>query len=475
MRSGWHRKKVWGWGRAVGGEAEVLCPQSQEEIAQAFSESHGSCGLALRGAGCSYGDAATNSGGRLLDLRSMRNIIDFDPDAGTMRVQPGVTIGDVWRRSIVEGYWPAVVPGTMEVSIGGAAAMNIHGKNNFAVGSFGEHIEEFTLLTPSGELLHCDRQRNHELFYAAIGGFGMLGCFIEITLRLKKVHSGRLRVWSIPTRDLDDGLRLLEDLQSQADYLVGWLDLHARGAGLGRGLLHRADQLAAGEDPEGEAMLSPERQDLPGLILGCVPKAWIWPGMWLANRCGMIPAINAMRYRSGYKQAWDSPHLDSHAAFHFLLDYVPRWHWAFRPGGLIQFQPFLAKQDASRLLRTLIEACQRKRIIPYLGVLKRHRSDPFLMTHGLDGYSLAMDFAVPTSSRRRIELWRHCREMAELVLSAGGRFYYAKDATLWADCLSRVHGEAVVQRFLDLKAEVDPRGLLQSDLWRRISAPGSSR
>jgi FAD/FMN-containing dehydrogenase len=190
--------------------------------------------------------------------------------------------------------------------------------------------------------------------------------------------------------------------------------------------------------------------------------------MWLATRCGTIPWVNALRCRSGMKKAWDSPYLESHAGFHFLLDYVPRWHWAFRPGGLIQFQPFIPKESASRVLRTLIESCQRKGIIPYLGVLKRHRPDPFLMTHAVDGYSLAMDFAVPTNQKKRVTLWQHCQEMAELVFNAGGRFYYAKDAILWSDCLARVHGEETLERFLELKQELDPLGIMQTDLWRRL-------
>ncbi len=466
----WRREKVWGWGHAVGGEAELIQPRNSEEIAQAFAESRGSCGIALRGSGCSYGDAATNSGGRILDLRGMNRLLEFDAKRGIIRAEPGLSIRDLWRHALPAGYWPAVVPGTMEVSLGGAAAMNIHGKNNFAVGSFGEHVEEFTLLTPAGESLRCNRQQNEEVFHAAIGGFGMLGCITELTLHLKKVYSGRMRVWAIPCRDLDDGLRLLEDLRDEADYLVGWVDMHARGAQLGRGLLHRGDQLAQGEDPEGEKMLDPSRQDLPGVLLGCVPKSWIWPGMWMATRCGAIPWVNALRYRSGMKKSWDSPYLESHAAFHFLLDYVPRWHWAFRPGGLIQFQPFVPKAAASRVLRKLIESCQQKRLLPYLGVLKRHRPDPFLMTHGLDGFSMAMDFAVPTRQSRRIELWRHCQEMAELVLNAGGRFYYAKDAILAADCMARIHGEDSLQSFVDLKQRLDPEGLMQSDLWRRLSA-----
>jgi FAD/FMN-containing dehydrogenase len=120
------------------------------------------------------------------------------------------------------------------------------------------------------------------------------------------------------------------------------------------------------------------------------------------------------------------------------------------------------------VLRTIIERCHAAGHVPYLGVLKRHRPDPFLMTHGLDGYSMAMDFAVSTSKKRRESLWRLCRELADVVLEASGRFYYAKDAVLLESSFSRVHGDAAVARFRELKRQWDPDGLLQTDLSRRM-------
>src|SRR5215831_12188072 len=214
---------VGGWGMAVQGRAHVLRPTSAEQVAAAMTLVRRRGGtLALRGAGCSYGDAAMNSAGYVLDLGQMRRILAFDPRSGVISVEPGVTIRDLWRHAISYGFWPPVVPGTSAVSVGGAAAMNIHGKNNFAVGTFGEHVESFVLETPSAGSLRCSRQEHADVFHAAIGGFGMLGCFLELTLRLKRVYAGRLRVWSIPTRDLAHSLQLLEDLKGEADYLVGW-------------------------------------------------------------------------------------------------------------------------------------------------------------------------------------------------------------------------------------------------------------
>src|SRR5262249_55056115 len=142
----------------------------------------------------SYGDAALNGGNVCLDLSGLDRILAWDPARGVARVEPGVTIGQLWRHTIGDGWWPYVVPGTMFASLGGCAAMNIHGKNNWKVGTIGEHILEVELLLPSGEIRRCSPSQHPELFFAAIGGFGMLGCFVSVTLQLKRVESGMLRV-----------------------------------------------------------------------------------------------------------------------------------------------------------------------------------------------------------------------------------------------------------------------------------------
>lgn len=456
---------------AVGGDSEVFRPASARQVAEAMAETAAAArrdatSLGLRGAGRSYGDAALNSGGRLLDLTALNSILSFDPDTGIAVVEAGVTIRQLWRLSIQHGWWPAVVSGTMHVSCGGAAAMNIHGKNNFAVGSFGEHVLSFQLLTPGGDVLRCSREENADVFHAAIGGFGMLGCFLEITLELKKVHSGRLRVTAITTKDLEQNLEFMEGNRSGADYLVGWMDFYGRGRGLGRGLIHRADQLSKGQDPVGERMLEARLQDVPSTIAGVLPKSWCWPMVWCIVHGGGLRFLNFAKYKAGIREAGKPSYLQTHGGFHFLLDYIPNWKKAFLPGGLIQFQPFVPEAEAARVLRTLIETCQRERLVPYLGVLKRHRPDPFLMTHAVDGFSLAMDFAVTRGNRDR--LWALCRRLADVVLEAGGRFYYAKDAILESTSYERIHGAEAVATFAALKSRLDPRGLLQTDLSRRI-------
>lgn len=420
--------------------------------------------VGLRGAGRSYGDAALNSEGITLDLTRMNRILDWDPQTGIITAEPGVTIQQLWQYTIEDGWWPPVVSGTMFPTLGGALSMNIHGKNNWKVGPIGDHVQEFDLLTPAGETYTCSRAANADLFHAAISGFGMLGVFTRITLQLKRIYSGLLDVQAFSAANFDDLFAQFERRLPQSDYLVGWIDCFGAGAGLGRGQIHQANYLAPGEDPQPTQTLQVIHQELPDTILGVVPKSIMWRLMKpFVNDPGMR-LINAAKYWTSARH--DGRFRQSHAGFAFLLDYVPNWKFAYKPGGLIQYQSFVPTAEAKRVFSEQLTLAQRYGLVPYLGVFKRHRPDGFLMTHSVDGYSLALDFAVTPSNRGG--LMSLTAEMDRIVVEAGGRFYFAKDSALHRMSLADAVGRPRVQRFLQLKAQCDPEGLLQTNLYRRL-------
>lgn len=461
-------ERVASWG---GGSASVMAyvyrPSTVEQVAEVFALARQrGLRVGLRGAGRSYGDASLCGEHLSLDLTRMNRILDWNPETGILRAEPGVTIRQIWQYAIGDGWWPAVVPGTMFVTLGGAAAMNIHGKNNFRVGPLGEHIQEFDLLLPgSGEIRRCSREQRPDLFHAAIGGFGMLGVFLSITLKLKKVSSGLLRVEPIPVSNLSEMFRVFEAREREADYLVGWVDGFASGSNLGRGLIHQADHLAPGDDPAPAQSLRVENQELPETLFGVVPKSLLWQFMKPFTNDFGVRLVNAAKYHAS-RRSGGQAHLQSHAGFAFLLDYVPDWKRAYGPGGLIQYQSFVPAARAESVFRAQLDLCRHRGLVPYLGVFKKHRADAFLMTHAVDGYSLALDFKVTRANRDR--LWALAAEMDALTLEAGGRFYFAKDSTLHAARLTEYLREERVQKFLTLKRECDPEERLQTDLYRRV-------
>jgi len=462
---------VEGWGMSVGAAGYVWRPSTIGGIREAFEAARqAGVPVVLRGAGCSYGDAALRPESVVLDLGRMDRVLAWDPAAGVIDVEPGVTIRALWRYALGDGWWPPVVTGTMEPTIGGCLAMNVHGKNNWRRGVLGEHCLELDLLLPDGELRTITPASDRDLLLAVIGSFGQLGVITRARLKLKPVSSGLLHVRAAAAPDLESILRMVDEAKDRWEYVVGWIDAFARGRRLGRGLLHFARHLEPGEDASAAQSLRAEAQDLPDTVFGLLPKTMMWRLMRpFTNRPGMR-FVNRMKYLSGSMVGDGAEYRQSLAEFSFLLDYVPHWRNVYLPGGLIQHQSMVPVADAEKVFGRQLEAAQRRRMPPFLAVLKRHRPDAFLLSHAVDGYSLASDF--PVVAGRRDELWTLVREMAEPVVEAGGRFYPAKDSALPGELYRSTFRSGELDRLQALKQRLDPDHRLRSALADRLLGRG---
>src|SRR5574341_10181 len=388
------------FGHSLRAPAYVFKPKCAEEIAEAFqlAKKHGLT-VTARGAGRSYNDAALNGGGIVLDMSAMNRIIKWDPKTGRVTAEPGVTLQQLWQRVEPEGWWPPVVSGTMFTTLGGCLAANIHGKNNFKMGPIGEHVLEFTAILPTGAEVTCSPKKNADLFYAMISGLGMLGIFTSTTMQMKHIESGLLEVHAWPVHDLHEHLSFLFDKAAHYDYIVGWLDTTNGGKSLGRGQIHAANYLHGDEDPNPQKTMRLNNQVLPPRIFGVFPKSILYLfmapfvnnlGWWGVNTAKYIASLRKHIFRQ------------SHAAFHFLLDYVPNWELSYGRGGLIQYQSFLPKETAEDAWSGILTMSLKRGMPPYLGVTKRHRPDKFLLSHAVDGFSLALDFKVTDGNRARL-------------------------------------------------------------------------
>lgn len=437
-----------------------LQPKTNEEIHEVFQLAKKQ-GLTVtaRGAGRSYNDASLNGGGIVMDLTGMNRILEWDPATGLVRGEPGVTLSQLWQKVLPDGWWPPVVSGTMTTTLGGCLAANVHGKNNYRVGPIGEHVVEFTALLPTGAEVTCSPQKNADLFYSMIGGYGMLGIFTSVTLQMKKVESGLLQVYAMPSHTLKEQLQQIKDGAPNHDYIVGWLDCIT----VGHGQVHAADYLHEGEDPEPKKTLQLSYQNLPSRLFGVIPKGWLHYfmtpfvnnlGWWGVNHAKYITSLRTHTFRQ------------SHAAFHFLLDYVPDFERSYGRGGLIEYQSFLPKETALQAWTEMLNLSVKMGLPSYLGVTKRHRPDKFLLTHANDGFSLAQDFKVTDGNRKRLSAM--LQEYDKIVLANGGRFYFVKNSETTAETTLKFYGEETVEKFKKLKKRCDPNGLLESDLYRRI-------
>ena len=438
--------------------------QKSEDIYEAFRLAK-KMGLTVtaRGTGISYNDVSLNGGGMVLDMSGMDQILEWDSAIGLVRCEAGVTLKQLWQKVEPDGWWPPVVSGTMKTTLGGCLSANIHGKNNFQAGPIGEHVVEFTAMLPTGALVTCSPKKNADLFYAIISGLGMLGVFTSVTLKMKRIYSGLISVDAWPVPNLSGQISSLHEHAPDHDYIVGWLDTTAKGKGLGRGQIHAANNLKDGEDPRAEETVQLAYQHLPDRLFGVMPKRLLHYFMNpFLNNLG-VPLINTAKYIASLRT---HTFRESHAEFHFLLDYVPDWERSFGRGGLIQYQSFLPKESAEDAWREMLQLSHKRGIPSYLGVTKRHRPDAFLLAHALDGFSLAMDFKVTDKNRARMS--EMLQEFDRIVLDAGGRFYFAKNSETSAETTQAFLGEETIAKLKKLKKRCDPNGLLESDLYRRI-------
>jgi decaprenylphospho-beta-D-ribofuranose 2-oxidase len=452
------------FGHSLRASAYVIKPTCSQEIVQAF-ELAKKTGLTVtaRGAGRSYNDASLNGGGIVLDMSVMNKIIDWNPETGQVRAEPGVTTQQLWQSVEPEGWWPPVVSGTMFTTLGGCLSADVHGKNNFKVGTIGEHVLEFTAILPTGAEVTCSPKKNADLFYAMISGLGMLGIFTSITLQMKRIYSGLMEVDARPVHNLHEHLTDLLDNAPKYDYIVGWMDTTAGGKSLGRGQIHAARYLNEGEDPQAQKTLLLKSQTLPSRIFGVFPKSilhyFMSPfvnnlGTWGINTGKYIASLPRHTFR------------ESHAAFHFLLDYIPNWELSFGRRGLIEYQSFVPKETAEAAWTEMLSLSHKRGLPPYLGVTKRHRPDNFLLTHAVDGFSLAIDFKVTDSNRAKLSAL--LQGFDRIVLEAGGRFYFVKNSETTPETALRFLGKETIAEFKKLKKRCDPNGLLESDLYRRV-------
>jgi FAD/FMN-containing dehydrogenase len=419
--------------------------------------------VTARGAGRSYNDAALIGGGIVLDMRGMNAITSWDASTGLITAQPGATLEQVWQKVEPDGWWPPVVSGTMKTTLGGCLSTNIHGKNNFKMGTIGEHVVEFSAILPTGAEIVCAPKKNADLFYAMIGGLGMLGIFTSITMQMKRIHSGLLTVDAFPVQNLRGHLSALLDGAPNNDYIVGWLDTMTGGKGLGRGQIHAARYLHEGEDSNPRETMKIENQILPPRIFGVFPKGLLHYFMRpFSNNLGWR-GVSTAKYIASLRT---HTFRQSHAAFHFLLDYIPDWELSYGRGGLIQYQSFIPKETAESAWAEMLSLSCRNGLPSYLGVTKRHRPDKFLLSHAVDGFSLAMDFKV--TNKNRVRLGSLLQEFDRITLQAGGRFYFAKNSETTAQSAKSFFGGETIARFKKLKKRCDPNGLLESNLYRRI-------
>ncbi|HEX7527795.1 MAG TPA: FAD-dependent oxidoreductase [Thermoanaerobaculia bacterium] len=413
-------ERVEGFGLYNVSVSPVLRPSSIETLRDALAAcaARGEAPV-FRGAGRSYGDASLNPAGPVIEMTGLNAIAGFDAATGVVRAGAGLTLGALWEFAIPRGFWPPVVTGTMHVTLGGAVAMNVHGKNGWKKGTIGDHVESVSVLRSDGRVEEI--RRGTPAFDDALGNWRRPDPIVEVALRLKKVASGYLDVEAFVTRNLSATLAALDAAKDDWDYVVGWMDCWASGKSLGRSVVHVANEHAVKEgEPRGWSVA----EQIADIHMGPLPAPILLLGLRLTASGPQMRLVNLAKYalaavhgRHRYRQ--------SLVAYSFLLDYLPGWNEAYRPGGFIQYQLFVPKEAAVAALGKALRLQHERGIVSSLAVIKRHRADPSPRGYVLDGFSLALDF--PVTRRNASRLIGLCRAFDALLLECGGRAYKAKD------------------------------------------------
>jgi decaprenylphospho-beta-D-ribofuranose 2-oxidase len=436
---------VSGWGRYPVVETDMLRPRSFPAVGDAIAATSG--GVA-RGNGRAYGDAGIGLN-QTIAMTAFDRIRSFDTGTGRIRLQAGVLLSDLIDTFGPRGFLPYVVPGTRFISIGGAIASDVHGKNHHCEGGFGRYVESIQLATGQGETIEISREDNPDAFLATIGGMGLTGVILEATIRLRPVETGWIREQVIPAGNLGDAVRALDSGDS-ATYSVAWIDCVARGDNLGRSLIYLGEHARASEIPSG-AETFPRGQD-PRLNMPID-----FPSITL-NRYS-IRAFNELYYRIGARRAGGS-HLVSIFPSFFPLDSVGAWNRIYGRRGFLQHQCVIPQDGARDVLGEILERVSKRGDASFLAVLKKLGQGDGMLSFPMPGYTLALDFPMTSSILGFLD------ELDRLVVAAGGRLYLAKDARQ-----SRATFEAgypALQRFKQIRASLDPSQKIRSQLSQRL-------
>jgi decaprenylphospho-beta-D-ribofuranose 2-oxidase len=445
------RRLLTGWGRTAPTSACVVSPTDAAAIAGALRDAPAR-GVIARGLGRSYGDAAQNAGGGVLDTTRLRTIEAIDAAAGEVTAGAGVSLDRLLAALVPSGWFLPVVPGTRSVTLGGAIAADVHGKNHHRDGAFGRHVRSAVLAAPTGERLVLTAQRTPDALAATSGGMGLTGVVTQATVGLMPITTSWIAETTRRTPDLDETMRQMSAHDESFRYSVAWVDGLAGGRRLGRSVVMWGEHATVDEVParhRADPLARPDRG-----TAGTVPAL---PARVVGRRA--VAAFNELYFRRAPRSARRIVPLDR---FFFPLDAVAGWNRLYGPHGLLQYQvvvPF-GRED---VVRATLEALNRCGAPPLLAVLKRLGAEHGPLSFPMPGWTLAVD--VPAGAPGlAVALDR----LDTLVAAAGGRVYLAKDARLRPDVVEAMYPRLATWR--RIRAALDPDGVMRSDLARRLPA-----
>ncbi|TWF94457.1 FAD-binding oxidoreductase [Saccharopolyspora dendranthemae] len=441
-----------GWARTAPSRARVLSTTDVDAIAEAVRTAD-ERGVIARGLGRSYGDVAQNAGGVVIDMTALNRVHDINPDTAIVDVDAGVSLEELMKAALPYGLWVPVLPGTRQVTVGGAIANDIHGKNHHSAGSFGNHVVAMDLLTADGEIRTITPNGpDAELFWATVAGIGLTGIILRASIRMTRTETAYFIADADRTANLDETIELFNDgSDDKYTYSSAWFDSMSTGAKMGRGAFGRGSLATLDQLPP-KLRADPLKFDAPQLLT--LPD--VFPPR-LANKL-TFGTIGELYYWKTPKRGRDL--IQNLTAFYHPLDLIGEWSRAYGSQGFAQYQfslPYGKDEDLKRILRKVAESGH----VSFLNVIKKMgEGNRAPLSYPHPGWLVCLDFPIVDG------LGKFCTELDEDVLSLGGRLYTAKDSRTSAETFHQMYPR--VDEFTKIRQTIDPEGKFASDMSRRL-------
>ncbi len=431
--------EIHGWGRYPVIKAEIDTPKVISEVGESLRVAPGSSILA-RGLGRSYGDSSLND--RVIDAQYLKYLISFDQASGLLTCQAGVSLAEILRVFVPKGWFLPVTPGTRFVTLGGAVASDVHGKNHHVSGCFCEHVESLEIQVSPDLIVTCSRTSHPELFIATCGGMGLTGVILTVTLRLKPITSDFMEQKTFKAQNLGRALELFE-ANRESTYSVAWIDCVATGSALGRSLV------MTGEHAAGHRLSSKSNKslsvpvDMPSQLLNSFS----------------VSLFNSIYYnRIMGSMVRQQVHYES---FFYPLDGVLHWNRLYGKNGFTQYQFVIPKSAGLQGMRMILGEIAKSGKGSFLAVLKVFgKENRNLLSFPMEGYTLALDFKIEN------DLFPLLDRLDAMVLELGGRLYLTKDARMKEKTFSE--GYARIAQFQSVREKYGVKGLFASHQSRRL-------
>ena len=430
--------KIANWGNYPVIEADVIGEEVASRIAKLLVKVKS---LIPRGLGRCYGDSSLYY--KVLSMTKLNHMLDFDEKNGVLTCEAGVSLREILDVFVPRGWFLPVTPGTKFVTVGGAIASDVHGKNHHKEGSFCNHILSLDLLLPNGEIVSCSREKNKDLFWATCGGMGLTGVIVRATIKMKKIETAYIIKKTLKANNIDEILDLFEEY-SGVTYSVAWIDCLQKGDNLGRSVLF------VGEHAKIDELSSTLRKkplEIPKKKKFTVPC--FCPSFVLNEYT--IKIFNAFYYNIANKQTA----IVDYDSFFYPLDSIHDWNKIYGKRGFLQYQFVIPKEASKEGLKVILSKIAESGFGSFLAVLKLlGKENEGLISFPLEGYTLALDFPV---CQRVFEL---LEELDKIVIDYGGRIYLTKDARMKEETFHK--GYSNLEKFLTIKYKVDPENKFRS-------------